>query len=193
VTPAEAHGELRAVADQLLAVEDRLRAVWEAVPRSPDEDAMFEGKVPWDLATEIRTVVECVGEGQRLDLMLQRVDVASRQVGTLEGELSGLRSRRTSLVDERFGLQSRLEAMAAEVDASDPESLPVYEAMARQAKRPHRQNRRPHPRSSRTSWCGSAATSRPSRTAWIGSWTGPSSRESQSPAASGRPRSAGTS
>jgi hypothetical protein len=65
VTPAEAQVELRAVADQLLAVEDRLRAVWEAVPRSPDEDAMFDGRIPWDLATEIRTVVECVGEDLR--------------------------------------------------------------------------------------------------------------------------------
>jgi hypothetical protein len=65
VTPAEAQVELRAVADQLLAVEDRLRAVWEAVPRSPDEDAMFEGRTAWDLATEIRTVVECVEEELR--------------------------------------------------------------------------------------------------------------------------------
>ena len=60
MTPAEAQVELRAVADQLLAMEDRLRVVWEAVPRSPDEDAMFEGRKPWDLATEVRTVVECV-------------------------------------------------------------------------------------------------------------------------------------
>lgn len=65
MTPVEAQGELRAVADQLLAVEDRLRAVWEAVPRSRDEDAMFEGKKPWDLATEVRTVVECVEEELR--------------------------------------------------------------------------------------------------------------------------------
>jgi hypothetical protein len=65
VTPAEAQVELRAVADQLLAVEDRLRAVWEAVPRSPEEDDMFEGRKPWDLATEIRTVVECVEEELR--------------------------------------------------------------------------------------------------------------------------------
>jgi hypothetical protein len=46
-------------------VEDRLRRVWEAVPRSPDEDAMFEGRTPWDLATEIRTTVEWVGEELR--------------------------------------------------------------------------------------------------------------------------------
>lgn len=60
MTPVEAQAELRAVADQLLAIEDRLRAVLEAVPRSADEDEMFEGKKAWDLATEVRTVVECV-------------------------------------------------------------------------------------------------------------------------------------
>ena len=65
MTSAEAQAEIRAVAEELLAVEDRLRRVSEAVPRSPDEDAMFEGKKPWDLATEIRTVVECVGEDLR--------------------------------------------------------------------------------------------------------------------------------
>lgn len=65
MTPAEAQVELRAVADQLLAVEDRLRAVREAVPLSPDEDSMFEGRIPWDLATEVRTAIECVEEELR--------------------------------------------------------------------------------------------------------------------------------
>jgi hypothetical protein len=65
VTPAEAQGEIRSIAEELLAVEDRLRRVWEAVPRSPDEDAMFEGKRVWDVATEIRTVVECVADDLR--------------------------------------------------------------------------------------------------------------------------------
>jgi hypothetical protein len=65
VTPAEAQGELRSIAEELLGVEDRLRRLWEAVPRSEDEDEMFEGRKPWDLGTEIRTVVECVGEDLR--------------------------------------------------------------------------------------------------------------------------------
>ena len=74
MTPAEAQGELRAVTDQLLAVEDRLRAVWEAVPRSPNENEMFEGRIAWDLATEVRTVVECVGEDlRRVVKSLERV------------------------------------------------------------------------------------------------------------------------
>lgn len=46
-------------------MEDRLRRVWEAVLRSPDEDAMFEGRMPWDLSTEVRTVIECVEEELR--------------------------------------------------------------------------------------------------------------------------------
>jgi hypothetical protein len=62
MTPAKVQAELRTIAEELLAVEDRLGRVWEAVPRSPDEDAMFEGNKAWDLGTEIRTVVECVGE-----------------------------------------------------------------------------------------------------------------------------------
>jgi hypothetical protein len=77
MTPAEAQVEIRAIAEELLAVEDRLRRVWEAVPRSPDEDAMFEGKMAWDLATEIRTVVECVGEDlRRVVESLERVSHA---------------------------------------------------------------------------------------------------------------------
>ena len=80
MTPVEAQVELRAVADQLLAVEDRLRAVWEAVPRSPDEDAMFEGRKPWDVATEIRTVVECVREDlRRVMESLERVSQVTHE------------------------------------------------------------------------------------------------------------------
>jgi hypothetical protein len=87
VTPAEAQVEIRSIAEELLAVEDRLRRVWEAVPRSPDEDAMFEGKRPWDLATEIRTVVECVGED------LRRVVESLERVSPVAGEDLG-RERR---------------------------------------------------------------------------------------------------
>lgn len=41
-------------------MEDRLRRVWQAAPRSPDKDAMFKGRIPWELATEIQIVVEYV-------------------------------------------------------------------------------------------------------------------------------------
>jgi hypothetical protein len=88
VTPVEAQAELRAIAEELLAVEDRLRRVWESVPRSPDEDAMFEGRRPWDLATEIRTVVECVGEElRRVVESLERVSRVTEE--DLPGESNG--------------------------------------------------------------------------------------------------------
>ena len=90
MTPAEAQAEIRAVAEELLAVEDRLRRVWEAVPRSPEEDAMFEGKKAWDVATEIRTVVECVGEElRRVVESLERVSrVTEEDLGRDQGSRS---------------------------------------------------------------------------------------------------------
>jgi uncharacterized coiled-coil protein SlyX len=60
---------------------------------------------------------------------------SSRRVDSLEGDLARLRSTRSSLVDERFQMQSRMEAMASEVEQSDPDSLPSYEAMSREAER----------------------------------------------------------
>lgn len=80
MTPAEAQAEIRSIAEELLAIEDRLRRVWEAVPRSPDEDAMFEGKMAWDVATEIRTTVECVGEElRRVVESLERVSRVNKE------------------------------------------------------------------------------------------------------------------
>jgi len=64
-TPAKVQAEIWPIAEEFLAAEDRLRQAREAVPRSPDEDPMFEGKMAWDLATEVRTAVECVGEDLR--------------------------------------------------------------------------------------------------------------------------------
>jgi chromosome segregation ATPase len=85
--------------------------------------------------TRIATLLERQLEGQRLDLRLKRLEVASRRVESLEDDLARARSSRTSLADERFGMQSRLEMMATEVEQSDSDSLPMYEAMTRQAER----------------------------------------------------------
>lgn len=74
-------------------------------------------------------------EGQRLDLRLKRLEVASRRVDALESDLARLRSSREGLANEQFGMQSRMETMATEVEQADPDSLPMYEAMTRQAER----------------------------------------------------------
>lgn len=81
---------------------------------------------------QIAGLLERQLQGQRLDLMLKRVDVANQQVDSLEGEIGRLQSKRTSLADEHFAVRSRLETMATEVELSEPESLPAYEAMVRQ-------------------------------------------------------------
>ena len=60
MTPAEVQAELRTIAEELLAIEDRLRGLLEGLPRSPREDEMLEGRVAWDLATVLRVDLECV-------------------------------------------------------------------------------------------------------------------------------------
>jgi hypothetical protein len=59
LTPAEVQAALSAIALDLLGVEDRCREILASLPRSPDEDAMIEGRMAWDLPTELRTTIEC--------------------------------------------------------------------------------------------------------------------------------------
>jgi hypothetical protein len=60
LTPAEVQAALAAITLDLLGVEDRCREILDSLPRSPDEDAMIEGRIAWDLPTELRTTIECV-------------------------------------------------------------------------------------------------------------------------------------
>lgn len=58
----------------LLALEDRCREILARLPRSPSEDANLQGKMAWDVATEMRPTVECVGEELRWRVVsLERV------------------------------------------------------------------------------------------------------------------------
>jgi hypothetical protein len=47
------------IATDLLAIEDRLRAVRDGLPRSRHEDAMLEGRQPMDLATSLLGLIDC--------------------------------------------------------------------------------------------------------------------------------------
>ena len=78
MTPAEAHAEIRTIAGELLAIEDRLRGLLEALPRSPREDEMLEGKMAWDLATALRVDLECV-LGEQLRWVVETLEKASRR------------------------------------------------------------------------------------------------------------------
>lgn len=64
MTAAEAQAALRAIAFDLVRLEERWQMVLDALPRSDDEAAMFEGSIPWDLPTELRTTVECLLEAE---------------------------------------------------------------------------------------------------------------------------------
>jgi len=60
MTEGEAQAALAAVALELVAIADRLRTIHDALPPSPNRDAMLEHRVPRDVATEIYGVVEAV-------------------------------------------------------------------------------------------------------------------------------------
>jgi hypothetical protein len=59
LTPTEVQAALSAIALNLLGIEDRCQQLLASLPRSPDEDAMIEGRIPLDLPTELRATVEC--------------------------------------------------------------------------------------------------------------------------------------
>ena len=60
MTEVEAQAALAEVALVLVAVSDRLQHIHDALPPSPERDAMLEHRVPRDVATEIYGVIEAV-------------------------------------------------------------------------------------------------------------------------------------
>jgi hypothetical protein len=60
MTEGEAQAALAAVALELVAIADRLQQVHDALPPSPNRDAMWAHEIPRDVATEIYGVIEAV-------------------------------------------------------------------------------------------------------------------------------------
>ena len=60
MTEGEAQAALAAVALELVAIADRLQAIHDALPPSPDRDARLEHRVSRDVATEVYGVIESV-------------------------------------------------------------------------------------------------------------------------------------
>ena len=56
----KARAELRDINARLKADVERLKAVHAALPVSPQEEAMLEGELEADFATEARAIIECV-------------------------------------------------------------------------------------------------------------------------------------
>ena len=57
---AAAQAELREIVQELDAIRGRLADIHERLPVSPDETAMLLGELELDVATEVRSVIECV-------------------------------------------------------------------------------------------------------------------------------------
>jgi hypothetical protein len=60
MTEGEAQATLAAVALDLVAIADRLQQIHDALPPSPDRDAMWAHEVPRDVATEVYGAIETV-------------------------------------------------------------------------------------------------------------------------------------
>ena len=60
MTEGEAQAALAAVALELVAIADRLQRIHEALPPSPDRNAMWAHEIPRDVATEIYGTIESV-------------------------------------------------------------------------------------------------------------------------------------
>jgi hypothetical protein len=67
-----ARGKLLEVALDLGRLKNRLQAFCEALPHSPQEDAMLDGEIPSDVPTEMRTTVGAIIEDQ-LNLALENL------------------------------------------------------------------------------------------------------------------------
>jgi hypothetical protein len=82
-------GKLLEAALDLAGFKYRLQSFCEALPRSPQEDAMLDGEIPSDVPTEMRTTINAIIEDQ-LDLALENLLYAvgynSPEPGAGEGE-----------------------------------------------------------------------------------------------------------
>jgi hypothetical protein len=60
MTETETREALERLATEIEDLRSRAVELKERIPRSAEEDRIFEGEAEWDPATEMRTVLECV-------------------------------------------------------------------------------------------------------------------------------------
>src|SRR5260370_13158219 len=71
ITIPSAQAALRAIASDLTALQDRLAVINRQLPLPPDQEAMPEGNVAPDVATELSGSIECLNA----DLLLHAVEM----------------------------------------------------------------------------------------------------------------------
>jgi hypothetical protein len=59
-TEREAQTALAEITLQLVAIEDRLTRIAKTLPVPPDQEDMLEHRKPYDVATELAGMIECV-------------------------------------------------------------------------------------------------------------------------------------
>jgi hypothetical protein len=77
MTIEEAQAALQVIAAELLAIDDRLQAIVAQLPHSAEEEAMLEGEIPCDVATELRGAIE-VTISDDIRSAFRRVERAAR-------------------------------------------------------------------------------------------------------------------
>jgi len=66
-----AQAALADIAADLAALQDRLAAIHRQLPVPPDQEAMLEGEIPPDVATEISGCIDCLND----DILLQALEM----------------------------------------------------------------------------------------------------------------------
>lgn len=82
-TPAEAQTAIGEVADQLVALVETLDAVHAGLPEPPDIEDRQEGRLPYDVATDVLATIECVRE----DNLLPAIECLQRSAQVTDAEL----------------------------------------------------------------------------------------------------------
>jgi LPS O-antigen subunit length determinant protein (WzzB/FepE family) len=71
---AKAQGALAQIAFELLVIQERMEAINRTLPVPPNQDAMLEGRIAPDLATEVSGRIEVIAE-----------DYLRQVIGALQG------------------------------------------------------------------------------------------------------------
>ncbi|HVT60827.1 MAG TPA: hypothetical protein VHR45_20820 [Thermoanaerobaculia bacterium] len=93
-TVARAQAALREAAFELLALQERLESIDRGLPVPPNQEAMLEGRIAPDLATELSGRVECIAEDELRQVIESLQGAACLTAHDLERNFSEQQRRR---------------------------------------------------------------------------------------------------
>ncbi|HXM70408.1 MAG TPA: hypothetical protein VN970_04695, partial [Thermoanaerobaculia bacterium] len=83
ITIPSAQAVLAAIASDLIALQDRLAAINRQLPVPPDQEAMLEGEIAPDVATELSGCIDCLND----DILLQAVEMLRHAASVTQHDL----------------------------------------------------------------------------------------------------------